>query len=416
MNRLKRDLIRSVVCTAVFAKTRSPIENAQGTAAKVAESQRRFFFAACVLPLVLICAGCGSSSSPSIPPPQTSEFIYVGSQGVNSAANPLPGTISAFQINGSGQLSEIPGSPFKVPLLPPFGWWGLQADPKSRFLMVVSATNTLMPAGISASHTLTFGSGAKLLPGGTLMDPRGRFFFDATDGSGSLGPTTPIHVYSVTADLSFPEVLGSPFLAGILPAAIDPEGKFIFGIGGQIDTLQISASGALTKTSSFPDYAAYYAFIHPSGQFLYAEDVSQTNPDGTDIQVYKIDSVGGLTPAASEPNFAPGKTFSFYFHPSGNFLFSNGCTNLNSTCSLDTLPIDVNTGRINPTATSSLPGRFASLALDSTGGRLFVIANGSDCTVPGLLSVYSVSTQGELRATGVTAQTGPCPTSVVVTQ
>ena len=53
---------------------------------------------------------------------------------------------------------------------------------------------------------------------------------------------------------------------------------------------------------------------------------------------------------------------------------------------------------------------------DSTGSRLFVFSITGDCTVPGMLSVYSVSTQGQLRATGVTAQTAPCPTSVVVTK
>jgi hypothetical protein len=365
----------------------------------------------CLFPLILIC-GCGGSSSPSIPPPpQASEFVYV------AAADQ---SISGFQIGSSGQLSAVPGSPFKVPGSPfnASSSMLLIADPQSRFLLISGPElsgpgRVLVAAGIDESHALTFTSTAKFSnPTVPLMDPHRRFIF-VRDNSFEIGVPTLIHVYSVSNDLSFPEVPSSPSQPDTSPQAIDPAGNFIFGFeGGSIDTLQIAATGALTKTASFAVYEPIYGYVHPTGRFFYAKRLNTNIPQGFDLDVFRIDSTGALTLSTTEQNFGNSLVA---FHPSGNFVFSLSCGVY--PCSLDVLPIDSTTGAISSTPTYSLPQWSGDAALDGTGARLFAASAGkpNDCSGPGKLTVFSVGLHGNLQPIGATAQTGPCPSGVVVT-
>jgi hypothetical protein len=342
-----------------------------------------------LFPLILILA-CGGGSTSSIPPPENFEFVYVANQNSN--------TISGFQIDSSGHLTELQGSPFKVPFPPPYA---LMSDARSRFLLV-RGNNVLVPAAISASHALVFNSTVHLAPGFTLLDPLGRFVF-STDNNFTFD--TPIHVYSATADLSFPEVGGSPFLSGVLPAAIDPSGKFIFGFGPGVDTLQIGATGALTETSNIFSYSPIYGFMHPSGQFLYVQHLSNSS-DALTLDIYRVSSSGVLSLANSEADFG---AWLVAFHPSGGFVFSLSGNTIN------TLPIDVSTGTIAPGSAYSVSGNWSGPpALNPSGSRLFAISKGANCTVSGLLSVFSVNSRGRLQGTGTTAPTGPCPDAAVV--
>ena len=103
------------------------------------------------------------------------------------------------------------------------------------------------------------------------MDPLGRFFYM----SFATGDFTPVHVYSVTGDLSFPEVSGSPFDLGIRPVAIDPAGKFLFGFNtSEVVTVEIGANGTLRKISSVPRNDTLDTYVHPSGSFLYVQSVA----------------------------------------------------------------------------------------------------------------------------------------------
>jgi len=304
----------------------------------VRNSPKIFSHVLVLISLVWTCC-CGGNSFHSVPPPQNLEFIYVGNS---------PG-ISAFQIDSSGKLQELPSSPLTalqdaIPVV---------ADPQSRFILL-GTYPVLFPAVIDSSHALSFTSKAKLPEGHFLMDPLGRFFFDAPDAGGKFTTSTPIHVYSVTADLSFPEVPGSPFEAGILPAAIDPGGKFIFGFSvdaalnvNAIATIQIGATGTLTTISTVPvankvQYTYVFASVNASGDFLYVSSFQNQNYQ-YDLTVYKISATRALTPTASEPNFTPksvpGGSFKFIgFDPADRFVYSEDC---NSTaCYLDTLPID----------------------------------------------------------------------------
>jgi hypothetical protein len=200
---------------------------------------------------------CGGSSTPTIPPPQGLEFVYVGNVGDRN--------ISAFQIDNTGQLQEIAGSPFQP------AYSVAHADPLSRFLLVVQDAGEV-PAVIESSHALSFNSKTAIPGGWELMDALGRFFY--TSQATSETDFNPIHVYSVTADLSFPEVPGSPFDLGIRPLAIHPAGKFLFGFNSnEVVTVQIGATGTLTRISSVPAIALPWdIYIHPSGEFLYVEE------------------------------------------------------------------------------------------------------------------------------------------------
>lgn len=366
--------------------------------------------------LLLIAAfGCGGGNPPAPRPPQAPEFIYVGNR---ASANQGTNSVSAFMLDTAGHLTELPQSPVPLPLIPAC----LMGDPKSRFLLIggptslaLGAPSVYIPAAIGAAHDLTLVSNRQLPFGINVMDPQGRFFFDPDFG---FTLTTPIHVYTAGGDLSFPEIAGSPFFAGILPAAIDPAGKFIYGIDNSsvidatIDTLRIASTGALSKISSAPaSLFAQFAYVHPSGQFLYVQTLDPSS--NVDLQVYKIDPAGSLTPAALEQNFVPGKSMRLVaFSPSGQFVLAEECSN---TCEVNTLTIDTATGTINPNPTHAFPDTGA-FAIDSTGSRVFQLSSGSDCSVPGSLTILNLDSNGRTSPTGITVPTGTCPDVLVVTQ
>ena len=252
------------------------------------------------------------------------------------------------------------------------------------------------------------------------MDPLGRFFYMSL--ATSTTDFNPIHVYSVTADLSFPEVAGSPFDLGIRPVAIDRAGKFLFGFNtAEVATVQIDASGALSKISSVARNNAVNIHVHPSGTFLYvASFPGVVSSYQYDIQVCNISATGTLTPVASETNFMPNATFDFIaLHPSGKFVFSNSCGT--TQCQLDTLSVDQTTGYIDPKPIFSYPEVWNKAVLDASGARLFAISgkpgkNGCLASdAPGILSVFTITASGQLQPM-TTTQTDVCPASVVVTK
>ena len=361
-------------------------------------------------PLLIAIIACGgSSSAPIISPPSSSEFIYV-SNGTSWGSS-----ISIFQIDTAGHLKEIAGSP----LVPSDGAYGLIGDPQSRFLLVAQNSGSWVPAVIESSHTLTFNSRAAVPEGWNLMDPLGRFFYWSQATSET--DFNPIHVYSVTADFSLPEVPGSAFDLGIRPRAIGSAGKFLFGFNSnEIVTVQIGATGTLTKISTVPAIALPWdIYIHPSGGFLYVKSIPDIGRE--DLHVYKINSAGDLTAVDSEAHFVPdGQSFQFIaFDPSGKFVFSNRC---GPPCQLDTLSIDQSTGHINPTPIFSYPHQWNTAVLDRSGARLFAVSGKpgeSGCLPsgsgdPGVLTVFNISAEGQLELL-TTAPTGVCPGSVVVT-
>ena len=356
--------------------------------------------------LVISIVGCGGSSPPPIvPPPSVDEFIYVAN------ATTTGSTISIFQIDAAGHLKESANSP----LQPAAGAYGLIPDPKSRFLLVAQDSGWV-PAAIDSSHTLIFKTRAGIAGGWNVMDPLGRFFFTSL----ATSDFNPVHAYSVTNDLSLPEVSGSPFDLGIRPVAIDPSGKFLFGFNtSEIATVKIGANGTLRKISSVPRNDAVDIYVHPSGSFLYVQSFPFIHQ--YDLHVYKIGATGTLTPVASETNFTPDQSFQFTaFHPSGKFVFSNRC---GPPCQLDTLSIDQATGYVTPKPIFSYAQDWNMAVLDANGARLFGVSGRpgeagclpSGSGDPGVLSVFTVTAPGQLHPIA-TAQTGVCPQSVVVTE
>jgi hypothetical protein len=374
----------------------------------IANLARSFFLISLIISLV----ACGGSSSPPIvPPPSSSEFIYV------SNVTSWDSHIAIFEIDTAGQLKEIAGSP----LQPAGGAYGLIVDPQSRFLLVAQDPGWV-PAAIDSSHALSFNTRVAIAGGWNLMDPLGRFFY--TSLATSTTDFNPVHVYSVTAELSFPEVAGSPFDLGIRPVAIDPAGKFLFGFNtNEVATVQIGTTGTLTKISSVSAIdEPWDIYIHPSGGFLYVKSITDFSRE--DLRVYKINSAGALTAVASETNFVPeGQSFQFIaFDPSGNFVFSNRC---GPPCQLDTLSIDQSAGYINPKPIFSNAHQWNTAVLNTSGARLFAVSGkpgesgclptGTGSAEPGVLSVFAITASGQLQPI-TTAQTGVCPGSVVVTQ
>ncbi len=379
------------------------------------------------------CGGAGRSAGPQ-------EFVYtttiqsVGPDGAHLSA------VSGFRADNSGHLRPIAGSPFPISFQPG-GVDALQTDPKSRFLLIEGGAlgcmfcfGTTGVAALEPNHELSFPpSPFPNINRGIsqpLIDALGRFVFyrDPVTAGG-------IHVAAVTADLSFPEVQGSPFVPGFMPDAVDPGGKFLVAIesnNASFAVFSIASSGTLTELSRVQNddpRRLFFsrAFVHPSGKFLYmlVQDLAQQ----IHLELFQVDASGRLTATSFAPIIG-GLQADVPFidliaiHPSGKFFYGFQCDP--SQCRttppirggptlLSAFAIDQATGEVNISPRFSLPQDWLTAVFDQSGERMFA-TRGADCLSPGqLIAVRVDKTTGRLMP-GPATPTDTCPQGIAITQ
>jgi 6-phosphogluconolactonase len=249
-------------------------------------------------------------SPPALTTDPEGKFLYV--------ADPNGFQIIAFNIQPSGGLTEIAGSPFKVTNPPE----GLTMDSAGKFLFA-SADNQIFGFTVASNGALTPTPGSPVVvrpvfitPGkgptgvSAVLDPRARFLFVADN-------TNPVmFVYTVSASGALTPVEGSPFpiaTSGTAPA-VDAAGKFVFVPEATVAAMAVDQStGALTSVPGSPfDNGPFRnggapvcdATTDPSGKFLLLADCENSL-----ITVFSIDAnSGALTnvngspfPVASKP-------------------------------------------------------------------------------------------------------------------
>lgn len=257
----------------------------------------------------------------------TNQFLYL----TEPTANPANGSdkYSLFKADAlTGELAEVPGSPFPVS----GGFGCLRFDPTGHFAFATVVVSPGTPALVTFTRDVNTGILMQLSsvplsdPASEIaLAPSGQFLYFSTYHVPSSGPPS----------------------AQAYGYAIDP------------------VSGALTPVpgTPFPMSSASGTFsMHPSGTLLF-----MSNTNGSSIDVYSIDSnTGALTALNSN-------SISTCVNPSALTFSAHGQTAY-FTCvgSLSTLHV-ADDGTLSVIASAQLAGIRNSFALDPTGEYLYAL-------------------------------------------
>ena len=303
-----------------------------------------------VLLLLAVGLGCGSGSSNTITPPPEPYFLYVVD--ISGAPTNPSSNLGSFKIDpANGKLSLTSTIPLSQ-VAP-----GLAVDAPAKTLYV--SVPTLAGNFISL------------------------FSIDA-----QTGVPTSNGLYNLTALCAF-----CPPQSGPGQLALNPTGKFLYygsstlgaSVTEAVGALDVDGStGALSQVSGSPfltSNAALFVAVHPSGNFLYTEDIDKTGANFIVMQslsAFSIDSTSGaLTPVPGSPFIPPltAHTGGFAIDPEGKFLYAS--TGLAGNGILG-WSIDTATGAITP-----LPGSPFQAGTETFGaafdasGKFFYVSPGS---------------------------------------
>ena len=321
----------------------------------------------CLLALLAL-SGCGSNSGTTPPPPPKPEFLYA-----MTLPAPTPGAsfqLTTYKVDTiSGALSSSGTTKFSGPLVPQ-----VTVDPSSKYLYI-----SFPSPGAGAIGIFT-------------IDP-------------STGVPTQTSTFVVTQIcISCPPISGP----GVL--SLDPAGKFLFygsstlgtGVFEGIGALGVNgATGALSGVTGSPfpgDDAPFFVRVHPSGHFLYTENIDPTGASGITLQSVSGFAIDPNTGALTVP--VPGSPYSpqvsstiggLAVHPSGNYIYATTGLSMNGIMGWS---IDA-AGALTALSNSPFqPGSAASGvgSFDPTGNFFYVSGGGGGRGIMG----FSVDASGGL--------------------
>jgi len=379
--------------------------------------------------LLALTLGCGSSNMMPPPPPVSqSEFLYATTfdpQGTNSK-------LMTFKLDlETGVLS----STSNVAMPPTFG---VVADPASKFLYL-SDPNPMLHAididSIDPKSGLLTPDGGFVLdngicpfcppisgPGPLTMDSKGKFLYygSNTFGGGLSEVIGGLSVNSSNGSLSL--VPGSPFAADGVPfgVLIHPSGHFLYTENlpttapvfavQSISGFSIDSTGALTPVPGSPFTPPVNAdapgfAMHPTGKFLYAS----AGAAGNGILAWSVDSTTGvLTPLPASPFVAGTTPVGVAMNPSGKFLYSsNGVGG-----GIWGFTVDAGSGALTPMSGSPFnPSTVVSECVSDPSGKFLVAMDSKNKAI----IVFSInSSTGALSPIGNPVPVGAITLSLVL--
>ncbi len=364
-------------------------------------SNTRFwrFVGISVLVAMVGCGGGSSQFSSPPPPAPKAEFLY----SLVTVVNPpnFTSELLSFTLDPSTGTLSVPSS---LTLPQPSG--ALVVRPDARFLYVSGSDSATPGIGI---FSIDSKSGAPTSAGGFLqpspvsgppLSAPGALATNSSGtslyyGSNSFVGLAAQGIGALTSDPgsgALHGVSGSPFPANQLPlfVLVHPSGQFLYTedispAGVPVSTpplvsvsgYSISATtGALTPVpgSPFSPTASADAaglVVHPSGKLLYAS----TGPAANGILAWNVDATTGKLTAMAGAPFLPGvATYHATFDRSGNFLYVSA----GPSGGILVFSVDANSGTL--TALNGSPffptSVLSSLAVDPSGQWL--IASGTD--------------------------------------
>lgn len=291
------------------------------------------------------------------------KYLFVAdSATMDSAGNQVPGAVSVFSIGGNGNLTEVGGSPFVLPVngiaaSPPnpctatfkcssasalavtptiyptqYAVCQLQSAPSTENLYVTDSVNYVV-----LNYSVNLSTGALSLvpiagtvgvptgtaPSGVAVDPCNRFVYVSNSVSNDVSAYTICNTVSMPncplADFRLLPVTGSPYSTGDAPGplSVDAYGNFLYVVAtgsSYINAFRIgSANGSLvalspatyaTSTALGQDSGSNSIAIRSDDSFLFvANDNTQTL------------SEFGLAPATG--TLSPESPVSTFNYPSG---------------------------------------------------------------------------------------------------
>jgi 6-phosphogluconolactonase (cycloisomerase 2 family) len=304
--------------------------------------------------------------------PSAAFVFYLDSVGVETAS-----------LSTTGTFTQVTGL---TPAAPAGGIIDDMAQVDSKFLYLPFGDIQGVQA-LSINHStggLTSINGSPfLLPGGTadsvLADPKGRFLFVGSEGSGFIS------VFQIASDGSLTLTSGSPFTSPNLTSAdslaVDGNGKFLYvgqlSSSTPVDVFTIDqTTGALSEVGPF---SLGVAQLHadPSGKFLLGvAEVADAPGSATDqhIYVFSIDQTSGVpTPVTGSPFATAGAPFDFIIHPNGKFVYVTGnAAGGGSLTPIEGFQLDTTSGALTAISGSPFSGLLGALCkMDPNGGSLF---------------------------------------------
>lgn len=240
----------------------------------------------------------------------TGKYLFVADSATSSSC---PGAVSVFSIDSAGNLTEVSGSPFALPVQPggqtasasalavtptvyPYEYavCQQQAAPTTENLYVTDSVDYVV---VNYSVNLSSGALTPVLsgtvygvptgavPDGVAVDPCNRFLYVANEQGNSVSAYVICSAVSVilncpSADFSLQPVANSPFATGDAPGpvAVDAYGNFVYVVAtgsNYINAFRIaSGTGALS-----PLTPATYALSTSLGQITGANAIAIRSDD-----------------------------------------------------------------------------------------------------------------------------------------
>ena len=355
--------------------------------------------------------GCGLANTiPAGPAPAPgSEFVFVPN--ALCAPGVANDVMSVLVLNGT-TFSNGP-----VPLVQTGNEpvWAT-VDPTNHFVYVTNfADNTVSAFTLNtATGQIAVVPGSPFLagigPAAAAVDPSGMFLYVANDGTSTGGGS--ISGYKINANGSLTQVPGSPFTTN--PALTPQQGIAVtagFVYVSNVASNNVSAfsfdnTGKLTQLATSPFTLApaltpepESLAVDPAGNLLFT---ANTNSDN--VSAFTIKGDGSLTQDAGSP-FSPGFSSPQYLttDQTGKFLYASNVGN-NTVTAYTTAGAQLGTAL----ATGNGP---QGLTVDAAN-NVVMVANCND----GDLSVYEINGDGSLKTLGVTADAIiACPQMVATT-
>ena len=318
---------------------------------------RKFCSLVSILLLLSIFAGCGGGSTSSSLPPVSavkSEFVYVRT----SIPRQPDAELLGFKLDATtGSLTQT--SDTTTPVLS----GGFAVDPNGKFSYLSSISGGV--GGLITTYSLDPTSGAPI--------QNAQF--------GIVPPPCP--AFGCTEPINNPG-----------PLVMSPDGKFIFygsntvGISNQVIGALAVNDGTVSLVPGAPfqaDQAPFALAVHPSGHFLYTENVDASSSSMPvpfplkSISGYAVASDGGLTPVPHSPFIAPGgmNLAALRIHPSGKYLYVASGT---SSDGVTGWSINQTTGELTALSPSPFGSgtQFGPGTFDSTGKILYLPLSSAD--------------------------------------
>jgi 6-phosphogluconolactonase len=262
----------------------------------------------------------GAGGSHSIDPGQ----ITVATQNSASflyASNNGSGTISGFSIeSNTGTLNRIAGSPF-VADGAPGGDYYLAATPNGKLLYAsADATTVIHIYSIGSSGVLTEISGSPFSSGqhtqGLKVTPNGQFLI-AGDRLNAVS------VYGISSGGLLTAVAGSPFPtpASPLDVGVNCAGNLVFVLSDAINVFSQASDGSLSPVPGepFPNGTSATSgglAVSPNGKYLFVGDTFSS-----DVSSFAIGETGTLSPAPGSPYTTSNWPGGVSVANSGNYVY-----------------------------------------------------------------------------------------------